>query len=70
MTRAAPGFANPPEREPTRLAAKVAHVVATLHRGGDAHAAWYIQASGYTTLDLITCSPHHRHPELRCPVRE
>ncbi|MFD5318724.1 hypothetical protein [Streptomyces sp. NPDC127098] len=70
MTRAAPGFASPGEREPERLAAKVAHVAVTLHQGGDAHAAWYIQGTGYTTLDLITCSPNHSRPELPCPVRE
>ncbi|MFD5322172.1 hypothetical protein, partial [Streptomyces sp. NPDC127098] len=65
--RAASGFANPPEREPARLAAKVAHVADTLRRGGDSHAAWYLQATGYTTLDLITCSPNGNNPGLTCP---
>ncbi|WP_461033680.1 hypothetical protein [Streptomyces mayteni] len=67
--RAAPGFMSPQEREPARVGAKVAHVAATLHRGGDAHAAWYVQATGYRTLDLITCSPNGRDPRLPCPQR-
>ncbi|MFD5321510.1 hypothetical protein, partial [Streptomyces sp. NPDC127098] len=68
MERAAPGFANPQEQEPARLTAKLAHVAATLHRGGDAHAAWYLQATGYTTLDLITCSLNRNNPGLACPA--
>ncbi|GAB2899049.1 hypothetical protein [Streptomyces mayteni] len=68
MTRAAPGFASPQERERARLAAKIAHVHDTLHRGGDTHAAWYIQATGYTTLDLVTCSPNRGNPGLPCPI--
>ncbi|MDT0320323.1 hypothetical protein [Streptomyces millisiae] len=70
MTHAAPGFASPQEGEPARLAAKVAHVAATLRRGRDAHAAWYIQATGYTTLDLITCSPNRGGPGFSCPGAE
>ncbi|WP_461033140.1 hypothetical protein [Streptomyces mayteni] len=66
--RAAPGFASAEEREAARLAAKIAHVEGVLHRGGDAHAAWYVQATGYRTLDLITCSPNRRRPQLPCPI--
>ncbi|WP_461034514.1 hypothetical protein [Streptomyces mayteni] len=70
ITRAAPGFASPQEREPERLAAKVAHVRDALRRGGDAHAAWYVQATGYLTLDLLGCSPNRNRPQLPCPARE
>ncbi|TDC75476.1 hypothetical protein E1283_12400, partial [Streptomyces hainanensis] len=65
---AAPGFASVEEREPARLAAKVVHVEGVLRRGGDAHAAWYVQATGYLTLDLVACSPNRGNPGLRCPV--
>ncbi|TDC72293.1 hypothetical protein [Streptomyces hainanensis] len=70
ITRAAPGFAAPQEREPERLAAKIAHVRDTLRRGGDAHATWYVQATGYLTLDLVGCSPNRNRSQLPCPARE
>ncbi|WP_461032543.1 hypothetical protein [Streptomyces mayteni] len=68
VTIAAPGFASVEEREPARLAAKVAHVEGVLRRGGDTHAAWYVQATSYHTLDLIACSPNRANPGLPCPV--
>ncbi|TDC73772.1 hypothetical protein [Streptomyces hainanensis] len=67
-TRAASGFASAEEREPEQLVAKIARVEGVLRRGGDAHAAWYFQAIGYYTLDLVACSPNRNNPLLPCPA--
>ncbi|MCP9206385.1 hypothetical protein [Streptomyces cucumeris] len=67
LTEHAPGFLSQQEADAARLSRLVATAAERLAHGGDVSFGFYLGRTSFLSLALVTCSPNHTTPNLRCP---
>ncbi|QKV92566.1 hypothetical protein HUT19_13080 [Streptomyces sp. NA02950] len=67
LTEHAPGFLSQQEADTARLARLVTTAAERLSHGGDVSFGFYLGRTSFLSLALVTCSPNHTAPDLRCP---
>lgn len=68
LTEHAPGFLSHQEADTARLARLVTTAADRLTHGTDVSFGFYLGRTSFLSLALVTCTPNHWLPDLRCPL--